>query len=79
MMIEDLGYNWTSLAAKEFFDQIQSEITAIADRTFGHRQMSPVEYAEAKLRFEDEVAMLRKKAASLVGWHTVPKPIVIKK
>lgn len=79
MKLEDPGRTWTSDAAKAFFDQIQDEISAHADRTFGHRQMTPAEYEAARRRYENEVASMKKKAASLVARFTVPKAIVIKK
>lgn len=78
-MINKLEYNWTSPAAKEFFDQIQQEIVALGDEIFGHRQMTPAEYVEATRIFERDVAMLRKEAVSLVARHTIPKPLIIKK
>ena len=71
--LEALEHIWTSPAAKEFFDQIQKEIAELADKTFGHRQMSPAEYVEAKRQFEQDASMLRKEAASLVARHTSPK------
>lgn len=51
MKLEDTGRTWTSDAAKAFFDQIQDEIAAHADRTFGHRQMTPAEYEAARRRY----------------------------
>jgi len=77
--LKDLRYTWTSDAAKAIFDQIQDEISAHADRTFGHQQMTPAQYQAARRRYKNEVENMEKKAASLLARFTVPKPIVIKK